>query len=293
MVDSDSGGLTNRLITDCHIHIQPLEMFHAGALELMKKKRQNFDQIAEFCRSPKAFLKHLDEAGVDRAVLINYVAPDVIGFTSGVNPFIANYTKENPKRLISCGGLHPRHTTNILADVEEILRLKIRMIKLHPPHQLLFPNDYLNGVKELEIIYRAAEANGIPVMFHTGTSIFTGARNRYGDPIYIDDVAVDFPKMKILLAHGGRPLWMHTAFFLLRRHPNVFLDISGIPPKTLLKYFPRLDEIAHKTLFGTDWPGPGVPDIKKNLDDFRALPISEEMKQQILGKTALTIWPDH
>jgi len=293
MVDSDSGGLANRLITDCHIHIQPLEMFHAGALELMKKKRHNFDQIAEFCSSPKSFLKHLDQAGVDRAVLINYVAPEVIGFTSGVNPFIANYTKENPKRLISCGGLHPRHTSNILADVEEILRLKIRMIKLHPPHQLLFPNDYLNGVKELEIIYRAAEANGIPVMFHTGTSIFTGARNRYGDPIYIDDVAVDFPKMKILLAHGGRPLWMHTAFFLLRRHPNVFLDVSGIPPKTLLKYFPRLDEIAHKTLFGTDWPGPGVPDIKKNLDDFRALPISEEMKQQILSKTALTIWPDH
>jgi uncharacterized protein len=279
------------LITDCHIHIQPLEMFHAGALELMKKKRDNFDQIAEFCRSPKSFLHHLDQAGVDRAVLINYVAPEVIGFTSGVNQFIANYTKENPKRLISCGGLHPRHTSNILADVEEILRLNIRMIKVHPPHQLLFPNDYLNGVKELEIIYRAAEANGIPVMFHTGTSIFTGARNRYGDPIHIDDVAVDFPKMKILLAHGGRPLWMHTAFFLLRRHPNVYLDISGIPPKALLKYFPRLNEIAHKTLFGTDWPGPGVPDIKKNLDDFRALPISEEMKQQILCKTALSIWP--
>ena len=51
------------------------------------------------------------------------------------------------------------------------------MIKIHPPHQLLFPNDYLHGVTELEIIYRAAEANGIPVMFHTGTSIFPGARN--------------------------------------------------------------------------------------------------------------------
>src|ERR1035437_9261609 len=88
------------------------------------------------------------------------------------------------------------------------------MIKIHPPHQLLFPNDYLNGVKELEIIYRAAETNGIPVMFHTGTSIFADARNKYGDPIYVDDVAVDFPKLKILLAHGGRPLWMHTAFFL-------------------------------------------------------------------------------
>jgi predicted TIM-barrel fold metal-dependent hydrolase len=76
---------------------------------------------------------------------------------------------------------------------------------------------------------------------------------------------------------------METAFFLVRRHPNVFLDISGIPPQTLLKYFPRLQEIASKTLFGTDWPGPGVPDIKKNLDDFRALSLPENAKQQILS----------
>jgi uncharacterized protein len=279
------------LITDCHVHIAPIEMFQPAALELMKSKRPNYDQIVEYCRNPKSFLKYLDACGVDRAVLINYVAPEVIGFTGAVNQWVADYVKENPKRLISCGGLHPRTTQNILADVEQILTLGIRMIKIHPPHQLLFPNDYQNGVKELEIIYRAAEANGIPIMFHTGTSIFANARNRYGDPIYIDDVAVDFPKLKIILAHGGRPLWMDTAFFLLRRHPNVFLDISGIPPKLLLKYFSRLDEIAHKTLFGTDWPGPGVPDIKKNLDDFQALNSSVEIKQQILSKTAMTIWP--
>ena len=279
------------MITDCHVHIAPLEMFRPDALELIRRKRPNFDQIVEFCRSPKSFLEYLDSAGVDRAVLINYVAPDIIGFTAAVNQYIADYTKENPGRLISCGGVHPRHTANILADIDQILRLKIRMIKIHPPHQLLFPNDYQNGVKELEMIYRAAEANGIPVMFHTGTSIFQGARNRYGDPIYVDDVAVDFPKMKILMAHGGRPLWMHTCFFLLRRHPNVFLDISGIPPRSLLQYFPRLEEIAHKTLFGTDWPGPGVPDIKTNLDEFLALPLRDESKQQILSKTALSIWP--
>jgi predicted TIM-barrel fold metal-dependent hydrolase len=266
-------------------------MFKPEALELMKRKRANYDEIAEFCRSPKAFLKYLDKAGIDRAMLINYVAPEVIGFTSGVNQFVADYVKENPRRLLSCGSLHPRHTSNVMADVEQLLRLGIQMIKIHPPHQLLFPNAYLTGVKELEIIYRAAEANGIPVMFHTGTSIFPGARNKYGDPIYIDDVAVDFPKLKILLAHGGRPLWMQTAFFLLRRHPNVFLDISGIPPKTLLKYFPRLQEIAHKTLFGTDWPGPGVPDIKQNLDEFRSLPLPPEIQHQILSQTALGIWP--
>ena len=279
------------MITDCHVHIQPVEMFKPAALAVMKKKRANFDEIVEFCRSPKKFLRHLDAIGIDRAALINYVAPDLMGFTPEVNEFVATYAKENPKRLIACGSVHPRHTQDVRRDMEQIVRLGIRMIKVHPPHQLLYPNDYLNGVKELETIYRIAEQNGIPVMVHTGTSIFPGARNKYGDPIYVDDVAVDFPKLKILLAHGGRPLWMQTAFFLVRRHSNVYLDISGIPPKMLLQYFPRLEEIAGKTLFGTDWPGPGVPEIARNLEAFRSLPLSEATKQQILSTTALTIWP--
>ena len=280
------------MITDCHVHIQPTELFKPEALALMKKSRKDLDQIAEYCRSPKAFLRYLDRIGVDRAVLINYVAPEVIGFTPAVNEFVSNYVKEDPKRLIPCGSVHPRHTTNVLADMEQIVRLGIKLIKIHPPHQLLYPNDYVNGVKELEIIYRAAEANGIPIMVHTGTSIFPGARNKYGDPMYVDDVAVDFPNLKILLAHGGRPLWMDTAFFLVRRHRNVYLDISGIPPKGLLRYFPRLEETAHKALFGTDWPGPGVPEIEKNLAEFRALALNESAKQQILSKTALEIWPE-
>ena len=88
----------------------------------MKRKRANFDEIVEYCRSPSTFLKYLDRCGVDRAALINYVAPEVIGFTNAVNQFVADYTKHDPKRLISCGSLHPRHTTNIMADVEHLAR---------------------------------------------------------------------------------------------------------------------------------------------------------------------------
>jgi len=102
------------MIIDCHVHIQPMELFKPGALALMKKSRKDFDQIAEYCRSPKAFLMYLDRIGVDRAVLINYVAPEVIGFTPAVNEFVANYVKEDPKRLIPCGSVHPRHTANVL-----------------------------------------------------------------------------------------------------------------------------------------------------------------------------------
>ena len=58
----------------------------------------------------------------------------------------------------------------------------------------------------------------------------------------------------------------------------------------LLKYFPRLEEIASKTLFGTDWPGPGVPDIKKNLDEFRTLPLSDGVQDQILSRSPGSVW---
>ena len=86
--------------------------------------------------------------------------------------------------------------------------------------------DFLVGPKRL--VRLAGEAKR-PVFIHTGTSIFPGARNVYADPMACDDVAVDFPETTIVLCHAGRPLWYDTAFFLLRRHPNVMLDISSRP----------------------------------------------------------------
>ena len=102
----------------------------------------------------------------------------------------------------------------------------------------------------------------------------------------VDDVAVDFPRLKILLAHGGRPLWMEEAFFVVRRHPHVNLELSGIPPKRLLEWFPRLEEIAAKAVWGTDWPSPGVMSMRKNVDQFLALPLSDETKRRILYDNA-------
>ncbi|MBI4769775.1 MAG: amidohydrolase family protein [Chloroflexi bacterium] len=127
---------------------------------------------------------------------------------------------------------------------------------------------------------------GAPVMFHTGTSIFPRARNKYGDPLYVDDVIADFPELKVILAHGGRPIWMDTALFLLRRSKNVFLDICSVPPKNLLSFFPWIERVAGQAMFGSDWPGPMVKDLGQNIEDFYALPLSEHSKRQILRETA-------
>src|SRR3974390_3542284 len=98
------------MINDCHVPIAPSRLVKPEALALVKAKRRDFEQIERFCESSTAFLRHLDEIGVDRAVLINYVAPEVIGFTPEVNQWVADYVKADAKRLIPCGRGHPLHT---------------------------------------------------------------------------------------------------------------------------------------------------------------------------------------
>ena len=99
------------------------------------------------------------------------------------------------------------------------------------------------------------------------------------------------PDLTIIMAHGGRPLWMDEAFFILRRHQNVLLDVSGIPPLKLTEYFPRLAEIGDRVLWGTDWPSPGVRDLKHNLDQFLSLNLSHELKNAVTRTNPLRVFP--
>lgn len=280
-------------VVDVHVHIQPFEMLKPDVLEAMKRERPQFDYFAKISRDPEAFLAVMDEAGVERACLINYVAPEVMGYTDKVNAYVLDYAKKHRDRLVPFGSIHPKFTP----DPEKAIRKLIRDdhiggIKVHPPHQLFEPNAYVDGsVPALRTMYEEAEDAKVPVMIHTGTSIFPGARSRFGNPLEADDVAVDFPSLRIILAHGGRPFWCEEAFFLVRRHQNVYMDISSIPPKNLLKFFPRLEEIADKVLFGSDWPGPGVPGIAENLAAIRSLPISEAAVRRILVENAANVFP--
>ena len=253
-------------VVDIHLHIQPYRAMRPDLLAAMERDQvANLGLLRRIERDPKVLLDHLDAVGVDRAGLINYVAPDVIGYTRAVNDFVAEYQKSDPRRLIAFGSVHPKYTKDVARETKRLLgSLKLQGIKLHPPHQLFYANDYATGrYPGLRTLYAICQDSGIPVMVHTGTSVFPAARSKFGDPIQVDDVAVDFPDLPIILAHGGRPLWCDAAFFLVRRHRNVYMDISSIPPSRLLGYFPRLEDIADKVLFGSDWPGPASQESRR------------------------------
>src|SRR5438309_5072114 len=155
---------------------------------------------------PRAFLEHLDGAGVERACLINYVAPEVMGFTEDVNRFVGEFARQDRKRLIPFGSVHPKRSKNPKRDVERLAsKWEMGGMKIHPPHQLFPANGYVDGrLPALRTIYKTAEQLRMPVMSHKGTSVFTGARTKFGDTMDLDDIAHDLPDLTILMAHGGR-----------------------------------------------------------------------------------------
>jgi len=279
-------------VSDMHIHIQPWRQLKPAVADVMRVgKEAHWDRLIALMDDPKALLEVMNASGVWRVALINYPSPDLMGFDDSTNTFAARYAEASPERILPYGGVHARFTKDPEGDVDRLIELGIRCLKIHPPHQCHAANAYTEGLEALGRIYRRCEERGLPVLVHTGTSIFPGARSKWGNPMELDDVAIDFPKLTIVMAHGGRPLWMEEAFFILRRHPNVYLELSGIPPARLLEYFPRLADIGHKTIWGTDWPSPGVHDLRKNLDAFRALPLPAELQRAILSDTSLRLFP--
>lgn len=271
-------------IFDAHIHVQPWKMMEPDVLAMIGD--HSVGNAKDALESADTLLRFLDAENIERTCCINYVSPDVMGFTREVNDWIANFTEGHRDRLIPVGSVNPLHELDVRGEIRRVLDLGIGMIKIHPPHQLFSPNAYRGELWQLAEIYRECEERDVPIMIHTGTSIFPRARNTFADPMPIDDVALDFPRLRLILAHAGRPLYGETAFFLARRHPNVHLDISGIPPKSLLRYFPRVAAVADKVLWGTDWPSPGITSPRKNVEDFLALGLGENIEKKILWENA-------
>lgn len=276
------------MIFDVHVHIQPWEMLSPGARALMDNPTHR--GVIDLISSPEALLRHLDAEGIERICCINYVSPRVMGFNKGANDWIARFTESHRSRLLPVGSVDASTEKDVRSEIRRVLDLGIRLIKIHPPHQWFSPNAYRHDLPGLADLYEECQTRRVPVMFHTGTSIFPNARNVYADPMPVDDVAIDFPDLRIILAHCGRPLYGETAYFLARRHPHVSVDLSGIPPGALLRYVPRLRDIAAKALWGTDWPSPGVVSMARNVEQFRALGLGQEAEEAILWGNAVRIF---
>ncbi len=203
------------------------------------------------------------------------------------NEEIAEAAAAHPDVIIPFGSIDPaKGRAGVAQARRRVLEHGVRGFKFHPSLQAFSPND-----RSAYPLYEAIQELGVPAVFHSGqTGIGAGVRGgagirlKYSNPLFLDDVAADFPDLPIVIAHPSFP-WQDEALAVATHKPLVHIDLSGWSPK----YFPpQLVQYANtllrdKVLFGSDYP---VLSPDRWLADFEQLPIKPEVRPKILKENA-------
>ena len=236
------------------------------------------------------YLKAMDENQVERAVILgkDYGKLGDQQQSNLPDEETADFVKAHPDRFIGFTGVHPdRGTDYNLRRVERAVNdLGLRGIKINP-HAGHYPHD-----ERLYPVYEKATELGIPVMFHTGVKAPSeGMRVKYCHPIYLDDVAVDFPDMTMIIAHAGYP-WVEEAILVGLYAGNVYADISTLTQiEGALGYevmLPTLRKLTsswgpERVIFGSD----GIFNMEETIKAVnRAAFLSEGDKKKIFYENA-------
>jgi hypothetical protein len=264
---------------DTHVHLHG----ETGENESDQAARKYFgytdaprrpEEIAEYYRSRKI------------GCVVFSVDESLTGRPPVPNDEVAALAAANSDIMIAFASVNPTRGAEGIQEARRLIAWGIRGFKLHPPVQQFHAND-----RRVYPFYEVIHEARLPVIFHTGHSgIGTGMRGgggvrlKYGNPMDIDDVAVDFPDMPIILAHPSFP-WQDEAISICLHKPQVFIDLSGWSPKyfspVLIQYANTL--LKDKMLFGSDFPFI-TPD--RWLADFAKIPIRDEVRPLILKENA-------
>src|SRR5690348_4005215 len=244
-----------------------------------EKPPLELDKMAEYYRQRKM-----------ACVVFPVDSESITGHRRIPNEEVAEAAAANPDVLIPFASIDPAKGKMGAREARRLIEsYGVRGFKFHPSLQEFYPND-----RDAYVLYEVIAEAGLPAVFHTGHSgIGTGMRGgggvhlKYSNPMYLDDVAVDFPDMPIIMAHPSFP-WQDEALSVCMHKPQVYIDLSGWSPKyfpsQLIQYANTL--LKHKILFGSDYPLI-TPD--RWLADFEHINIRPEVRPLILKENAIKL----
>ncbi len=268
-----------------HVHPPTKEFLIDSGGRHVEAAAKKFGRTIEL-RTFEQMLEEYTRCGVEKLVLFAWDAETTSRMPRVTNEFVAKVAERYPERIVGFASVDP-HKKSAVKDLEYAIReLNLTGLKLHPQVQAFEPNDtayYPLYLKCVEL--------GVPVTFHTGSTYWGaglegggGVKLRFSDPMLLDDVAADFPELKLIMAHPGWP-WQDEQLAIATHKNNVYIDLSGWSPKyfqpLLITYMSKL--IPQKFLFGTDYP---MLSPQRWLQDFETLGMSPEIKAMILRENA-------
>jgi predicted TIM-barrel fold metal-dependent hydrolase len=274
---------------DFHTHPLLVREMIARYPDLGRAARETFF-IGNNFQPLETFHLELDAAGLEQAVVLPIDAASTLGGAIYTNQQIAELCTMS-SRLIGFASVDP-HRPDAAATLEHaVTKLGLRGLKLSPPTQRFFADE-----PSLYPIYDMARRLGIPILFHAGMSWQPGDRLQYGQPLRFENVAADFPDLRIVLAHLAWP-WVTEAVALALKYPNVHLDTSALyfdNPRDFLRHamthvlpltvFER--SLRRQILFGSNYPR---VEIKNMARAVRALGFSEDCLALIFRENALRL----
>ena len=278
------------MIIDIHVHpifqetVQEMSATPEGTrmiqdLELTSK---NYFYRSQNIMSLDDFQQEMGDAGIDKVVLL---IPGIKGVPSRpINEQISMLLQMLPDKFIGFAGFDPNQGEEAVADIEHAIKeLGFKGLKTVSSMLELNIND-----KAFYPCYAKAQELGVPILIHTGPSaLLMGYRIKHVQPSMVDDVAFDFPSLKIICAHMGGHYYMDVHNMLVR-HPNVYADLCFWPLnphyKNLIPWRLLEETVPDKILLGSDYPCGQTP--KEAVEAVQSLPISEDFKRKILGENA-------
>ena len=258
------------MIIDVHSHVWQKEDVYSDAWE----------EALEFWDGPKTYpkdfdvlLKEMDEVGIDRVVLLASNQGPAFNFSRTPNEFVAKIIKKHSDRFLGFGSTcsitkDGRFDRRSLDEVERaVINLGLKGIKLAIPYW----GDYLPTDPKLYPLYAKIEALGVPILFHQSAVAMPKlckhrppiASMKNSMPVFLDDVANDFPDLKLIIAHLGMP-WVEETCALMQKNPNIYADVASIAPNSSPQYMFRCLLTAKdlgvidKVLYGSDGPNVGI-----------------------------------
>jgi predicted TIM-barrel fold metal-dependent hydrolase len=262
------------MTVDVHTHL-PSHRDTVPAAQVREESTMRSGQTVRLTNSIQDYLK--DMAPVDRTLVFG-IAPrpwkpnDRVLATEGWpshmnwNDVAAEVAKASYGKAIAAMSLHPQ-APDVMEEYDRAVDdLGCRAIKLGPNYQDFDPTG-----REAFRLFARLEHDGIPIIFHTGTSPMTEAPLTYAHPLTLDKVAMAFPRLKMVLAHLSHP-WQGDCLSVVRKHPNVWADVSAqfYRPYSFWQGMRLFYEwgVSQKILFASDWP---VTRPQDNIDSLRGL----------------------
>ncbi|MBO9524186.1 MAG: amidohydrolase [Nocardioidaceae bacterium] len=236
-----------------------------------------------------ALLNGLDDAGIARAVLHAEYEDDADA--TQLNDAVAALVAKFPERFRGVGtiDLPLSSPTAAARQVDQIAALGLVGVNVQPAFFDLDIDD-----RRLYPVYSRAEELGLVVALHTGINYSRMSPIRHERAELLDQVACDFPGLRLVACHAGWP-WVTEFCAVARRHPTVYLEFGGLAPRyvgqpgtgwdVLFTYLPKL--LTGQVLFGTDWP---VMPFGRVLEEWRALDLGDDVLERLLGGNARALF---